>query len=905
MKIMIGQTISHYKILEKLGEGGMGVVYKAQDTTLDRMVALKFLPPHMSSSEQDKARFIQEARAAAALNHPNICTIHGIEEHDGQMFIAMEFVEGHTLRDKSVGRSGDSPIQLKQAIEIGIQLADGLAAAHEKGIVHRDLKPENIMLQKDGRVRIMDFGLAKLKGASRLTKAGSTVGTAGYMSPEQVQGLETDHRTDIFSLGVLLYELFAGVSPFKGVHETAVNYEIVNVDPQPISSLKPDFDPQLDAIVLECLPKEPGERSQSAAEVAKDLRHAKRESSKSRLSRVTTVKQAYRPSGDAQQLVREDEPRNLFDSRRLPWFLTTALLAGLIVVSWMALRPSPAEVFPIKAFIPAPENTNYHSYGVAAGPVIVSPNGRLVAFVASTRDGRTMLYVRSLDETTAKPLPGTEGSMYPFWSPDSRWIGFFTGFGAGKLKKIDVAGGPPVTICDAQNARGGTWNADGTIVFAPNATGPIHSVAASGGALTPVTSIDSSRNESSHRWPSFLPDGKHFLYFSRTISFGAEAEGDAIFIGSIDRTVNKLLIASPANAMVASGHLLFIRGNSLLAQPLDLGNLELKGEPVTLASGIINDPGFSLAVFSASQNGILAFQTGEGLAGARLAVVDRTGNELGFIGDVIEHYSPRLSPDGQRIVCYIFEPKSRTQNLWVYDLTRGSRTRLTSGLSSDINPVWSPDGKRVAYTKLKGETFILQARPASGVGTEETLLESSVPTVTADWSRDGRFIALERLGRPSTQGDIWILPLEGEKKPFSFLQTAFLEGNPRFSPDGRLLAYTSNETGQFEVFLRPFPGPGTGVKVSVAGGHSPSWSRDPGELFYISQDNKMMRAEIVTRGGSLEVGRVQELFVRTPIMSDYDPFPDGKRFLINRQIEPKETDPITIVVNWDAGTKKK
>lgn len=893
---MIGQHILHYTIIEKLGEGGMGVVYKAEDTKLSRLVALKFLPPHLSANEEDKSRFVQEAKAAAALNHPNICTIYGIEESGNSTFIAMEYVEGQTLHDKGLN------LPLKQSIEIGIQLADGLAAAHEKGIVHRDIKSENIMLQKDGRVRIMDFGLARIKSASRLTKVGSTVGTTGYMSPEQVQGMESDHRSDIFSLGVILYELFAGQSPFKGAHETAINYEIVNVDPEPISAVKPDFDAQLDAIVMECLAKDPAERSQSAAEVAKDLRHAKRESSRSRLSRVSSVHPASRKSGSLEPKAMEVEgPRRPV---LMSWMVAGVSFLGFVVLAFLYLQVPSNERTSLVAFIPAPAKTTYHSYGFAAGPVTVSPDGKMIAFTALSDEGKAMIYLRPLDAVKASPLPGTEQGYYPFWSPDSRWLGFFS-FGTGKLKKIDIAGGPPVTICDAPNGRGGTWNVDGTILFTPNANNALVQVSAAGGVPTEVTHLDSSRNESSHRWPVFLPDGKHFLYYSRTASFGAEAEGDALFVASLDLKVHKLLLNSSANALVAGGQLLFMRGASLMAQSFHSGSLELEGNATTLATGVINDLGFNLAVFSASQNGILAYQTGEGIAGARMAILDRTGKELGFIGDIIEHFTPRLSPDGRRIVTFIFEPKSRTSNLWVYDLQRGGgRTRLTSGLNIDTNPVWSPDGSKIAFARREGGKFAVVVRPAAGVGTEEVLVRSDRWALPVDWSKNGEYLVCD-LWSETSQWDIAVIRMKNEKKPVPFLQTPFMEFSARFSPDGQMLAYTSNETGQEEVFLRPFPGPGTALKISTTGGNFPVWSHDGRELYYTSPDNKTMIATILQKGPAIEVEIVKALFQRSPFMRELEPFPDGARFLVNRVIEPKETDPITIVVNWDAGLKKR
>jgi serine/threonine protein kinase len=905
---MIGTIISHYKILEKLGEGGMGVVYKAQDTTLDRVVALKFLPSHLSASVQDKARFIQEAKAAAALNHPNICTIYGVEDHDGQMFIEMEYVEGHTLREKSIrrgdvsspndGGEGTSPLQLKQSIEIGIQIADGLAAAHEKGIVHRDVKPENIMIQKDGRVRIMDFGLAKLKSASRLTKVGSTVGTTGYMSPEQVQGMESDHRSDIFSLGVILYEMFAGQSPFKGVHETAINYEIVNVDPDPISATKPDIAPELDALVLECMAKDPTERSQSAAEVAKDLRHYKRESSRSRMSSARPAMTMKRDSSFVDTPIVQSRIRQY-----LPWSIAAVAMVAAAVLLFLNLSRT-SKLPTIQALIPAPKGMNFHSFGQWSGPVIISPDGSMLAFVSATPEGKTMMYLRRLDAGSAVLLPGTEGAYYPFWSYDSKWIAFFSTV-TNKLKKVDVAGNPPVTICDASNCRGGSWGSNDMIVFSPGPAHPLVAVPASGGSPVAVTRVDTLRKESSQRWPHFLPDGKHFLYFSRTVSFGSEAEGDAVMVSSLDGGPSSFILNSSSNAAYASGYLLFMRGASVLAHRFDPDNFSLTGDALSVAEGVINDPGFSLGVFSTSQNGILAYQTGVGLAGARMVIVDRRGKPLNYLDDVIEHFGPRISPNGERIVLNIFEPKSRTQNLWMYDLARQSRTRFTSGLTADFSTVWSPDGKQIAYiaTDAEGRRGAIRLQPSSGGSSNETVLESEENLFVSDWSPNGDFLCLTRFS-VKTQTDVLFVNLSGEKKIREFAASAYNESDGRFSPDGRWIAYSSDETGQTEVYLRPLSGSGSAIKVSSAGGTQPVWKRDGKELFFVSKENKMMAAEIRSSGSSIFVGAARELFARTPIMAEYDVFPDGNRFLINRDIEPTETDPVTIVVNWTTKLKK-
>ena len=903
---MIGQTISHYTILEKLGEGGMGVVYKAQDTKLKRTVALKFLPSHLTASEQDKTRFIQEAQSASALNHPNVCTIHDIQEYDAplpagkQMFIVMEYVEGQTLHERK------QSVSLKQAIEIGIQIADGLAAAHEKGIVHRDVKPENIMVRKDGIVQIMDFGLAKLKGISRLTKEGSTVGTAGYMSPEQVQGLEADHRSDIFSLGVLLYELFTGQPPFKGVHETAIAYEIVNVDAAPMSSVNPEIDPSLDAIVLECLAKEPDERCQSAKEVSKDLKRFKRESSRQKVTRVTKAHQMRTPSGvRAVELAASEGTEAIEQSKPnyLPWLLASLFFLGMVGVAIIYLQSTP-ELQSIHASILAPEGSNFHFYGEGAGPPVISPNGRRLAFVATSSDKKRLLWVRSLDASVAQVLAGTEGAKYPFWSPDNQYLGYFAG---GNLMKVDAAGGPPIPICDALNGRGGAWNRDGTILFSRDAGSPISRVSANGGTPIEITKLDTARREQTHRWPYFLPDGKHFLYLARTAVVGAQGEADVIYVSSINSEVNKILLRSSANVAYASGHLLFMRGSTLMAHQFDTGDLELKGEALSIAEGVLNDAGFNLAVFSVSQNGVLVYQLGSAQAGSNLTIFDRSGKQLDIVGDITEFFTPRVSPDGKKIAVGTFDAKSRNQDIWIYDIERGIKTRFTFDLAVEFDVVWSPDGNQIVFdSDRKGQNDIYR-KSSSGASNEELLYESDKDKIPEGWSRDGKFISLTVNGGSTTRGDIWILPLTGDREPFIFLQTQFNELHGQFSPDGRWLAYTSDESGRNEIYVRPFPDPGGKWQISIAGGTLPRWGHDGSELFYLGEDDKLMVAEIKAAGSAINVTSVRPLFETRPIRtgSVYDVFSDGRRFLVNTQIEPEVSLPITLVVNWMKDMRKK
>ncbi len=909
---MIGTTISHYKILEKLGEGGMGVVYKAQDTKLNRTVALKFLPEHIATSEADTARFMQEAQAAASLNHPNICTIHGIEEADGKHFIVMEFVDGQTLQEKK------SSLSMKQALDIGIQIADGLAAAHEKGIVHRDIKPENIMIRKDGIAQVMDFGLAKLRGASRLTKEGSTVGTAGYMSPEQVQGQETDHRADIFSLGVLLYEMLTGQLPFKGVHETAISYEIVNVDSPPMSSLKPEIPPELDAIVLECLEKDPNDRTQSAKQVAVDLKRYKRESSRQRVSRVTAARPVLKPSGtglpEASESIGKKPAGRLI---QLPWIAATLFFVGMTTFATMYfIRPSVNKTIVRSSLLP-PEKSSYSSV-LGGGHLALSPDGLKLAFVATDSSGRNRLWVRALNSLTALPLTGTEGAAFPFWSPDNRFIGFFA---SAKLKKIQAAGGPSSTICDAPDARGGTWNQDGVIVFAPNWTGGVYQVSAAGGVPAAITKLDTSRREQTHRWPSFLPDGKHFLYFARSSAGGAETEADAIYVSALDGKLNNRLFSASSNVAYASGHILFVRQSMVMAQPFNQSSLALTGEAFPIAEQVGYEVGYNRGYFAVSDNGVFVYRTGASTFGLQFLWFDRTGKQLKTVGEPALGGGGQLSRDEKKFAVSLFDPQSRNRDVWIYDLSRGFRTRFTFDPGIEEYPIWSPDGNRIMYSSDKKGHLDIYQKAVSGEGSAELLIESALDKYPTDCSSDGRFLLYYSAGDPKTKSDLWVLPLVGERKPIPFLQTEFEEQDAQFSPDGKWIAYTSNESGRYDVYVRPFAGQGASPadagrsgkwQISTSGISSSTlvlaarWRGDGKELYYLSDDQKLMVAEVKAVGSSFEVGTVKPMFDTQSkgVLYVGAVSADGQRFLLASAAGQSST-PLTLVLNWDEELKKK
>ncbi len=891
---MIGQEISHYKILEELGRGGMGIVYKAQDTKLDRLVALKFLPPNVAASGPDKARFIQEAKAASALNHPNVCTIHDIQEHDGQMFIVMEFVDGQTLRERR------SSVSFKQAVDIGIQIADGLAAAHEKGIVHRDIKPENIMIRKDGIAQIMDFGLAKLRSASsqinRLTKEGSTVGTAGYMSPEQVQGQDADHRSDIFSLGVLLYELFTGQLPFKGVHETALAYEIVNMDAPPMSSVKPDIDPNLDAVVLECLAKETDERTQSAKQVSVDLKRYRRESGRSRVSRIATAPALYRPpqlSGEQVPVILEQAKK----SNILPWIVAAVLLLAVIGLAFLYLRETSKEVSVLRFTVAPPENT------VFPGIPVISPDGQRLTFVARDTGGVALIWVRPLSSLIATPLTGTADAFFPFWSPDSRFLGFFQN---GKLKKIEATGGPTQTICDAPQGRGATWSNAGVIVFAPSFGGGLQQVSQAGGTPAELTTLDTVRHENSHRYPFFLPDGRRFLYLGQA----TPDENNAIVLGSLDSKEQTVLLRVTSNSVYAPpGYLLFVRERSLMAQPFNADKGELSGEAFPIAEDIGFNQSVNLGFFSASSNGALTFGLGAGSAGNRQLVwFDRTGKRLDKVGTPGLLWDFSLSPDEKRVAFRRVDRQTKNEDLWMLDLLRGTESRFTFRPGREDDPVWSPDGSKLLFDSDPGGISNLHQKIASGAGSEELLLKSTIPDYPLDWSPDGRYVLFGK-DDPKTKTDLWILPLTGDRKPFPYLNSEAVEFTGKFSPDGHWIAYASDESGKFEVYVQAFPVTSGKWQISVGGGAAPIWSKDGKEMFYLAPDKKLMSVDVKTAGGSIEQGVPKPLFATDvdnyTLPNRYAISRDGKRFLVNNGIESTSSKPIAVVLNWTADVKKK
>ena len=889
---MLPSIISHYEILNTLGEGGMGVVYKAHDMKLDRFVALKFLPPQVASSVEDRARFIQEAKAVAATTHANICTVHSVEEQDGHLFIVMEYVEGKSLREMLQN------LPVKRAIDIGTQIAEGLAAAHAKGIVHRDIKPENIMVRNDGRVQVMDFGLAKLRGVSRLTREGSTLGTAGYMSPEQIQGQEADHRSDIFSLGVVLYEMFAGESPFKGVHETALSYEIVNTYPLPPSAVRPEVDLRLDAIVLECLEKDVSERYQSVAEVAKDLRHLSKELTRSRADRIPFVRAVSRQVPDTSARTDTIAPSAIPAWKKYIWpVIAAASIASLIVVTWSPWERSYQSRTVTRAEIALPGDQSLSTIWYAA--LAISPDGSLIVYKANGQ-----LYVRRLDSFISTPVPGTEGATSPFISWDGKWIGFFE---AGKMKKVPVSGGAAITLADALDNRGATWGASGDIVFEPYGGAGLLVVREGTGEVRALTTIDSTKSERTHRWPSFLPDGKTVIFTVGTADIPDSYDDAAIEAVDVGTGARKILLKGGCFARYApAGFLVYWRSGSLFAVPFDPGKLEVTGASVPVVENVNGDPTTGMAAYAIAQNGTLVYIPGKpGATNLSMAKVDLHGVMTPFPAPPQSYMEPRVSPDGRRIAVTI--QSGRDTDIWIYDIDRNTLRKLTFG-GKNRTPAWSPDGKRIAYNAVEhGEHFVI-VRQADGGGVPEVAARGLGRMYIDDWSRDGSSFVLDVEGTTRTGpngpggSDLFVLPLGGDHTIRPFLETEFDESQASLSPDGKWIAYSSNESGSYRVYVQPFPRGGGRHLVSSNEGSGPHWAPDGNRLYYYSAGS-LVSVPLRT-SPSFEIGKPQTIlsgYQQYPVDSGlmYDIFPDGHSLVILKSKDDQENlRRIHLVLNW-------
>jgi eukaryotic-like serine/threonine-protein kinase len=883
MTIPSGTRLGPYDIQAPLGAGGMGEVYRARDTRLDRIVAIKVLPTDLSRSPEARQRLEREARAISALSHPHICTLYDVGHQDGVDYLVMEYLEGETLEERL--RKGALP--LNQVLRYGVEIADALSKAHAKGIVHRDLKPGNIMLTRSG-AKLLDFGLARvmkqpapvvsgLPGLTtetmRLTGEGVIVGTWQYMAPEQLEGGEADARTDIFALGTVLYEMATGRAAFSGKTQASLIAAILSSHPPAIASLQSMSPPALDHAVRKCLEKDPQERWQSAHDLKVEL-----------------------------QWIAELPPEGggLPAQATLPRFgrglvLATAALAlialvGMGLAYWRTTHTAPPAV--VRFSITPPESTLFDD----TPPPLISPNGRILAFCAQGADQQRKIWVRPLDSQTAQPLPGTVCNFT--WSPDSRYIGFFA---EGKLKRIEISGLIPEDLCTVGSAFLPTWNQYGILLFAgPNM--PIQQINLADCAIKLATRLDSSRGEERHLFPRFLPDGRNFLW----VAVSRSGEKD-IYIGSLGSEMGRLLINNGSTpSYVPPGYLVFAREGKLLAVALDSRHLRTTGETFPVVREQVefgNDSGWTR--YSVSQNGVLVYRPGESItANKQLQWLNRAGKQVGLIAEPSLYQNVQLSPDGERIAVSRIDRLSHTGDIWIYGINRKTWTRFTfNSISGGGVASWSPDGQRIAYGFGDRELPQLYVKRADGSAPEEALLQVKDEPFPDCWSPDGRYLVYETSNR-KTGSDLWVLPLFGDRKPIPFSQTQFNETAGTISPDGHWIAYESDESGRWEVYVRPFPGPGRRWQISSGGAAGsppywrlePKWRKDGKELFYVSADWKLMSVP-VRLGATFEMGTPTPLF---PLRKDseYDVSGDGRRFLVLAEDQNQPPPLIKVVLNW-------
>jgi eukaryotic-like serine/threonine-protein kinase len=901
MTLSAGARLGPYEILAPIGAGGMGEVYRARDTRLGRSVAVKVLAQEFGSRPDVLQRFEREARAVSALNHPNICTLHDVGTENGVPYLVMEYLEGETLAE----RLTRGALPLPDAIRIAIQIVDALDEAHSHAITHRDLKPGNVMLvggRSSTAVKLLDFGLARLPEehssaasgsptslstiAHPLTKEGTILGTLQYMAPEQLEGKKADHRADIFAFGAMLYEMIAGQKAFTGQSQASLISAIMADDPPPLSSIQPTSPPALDRLIRRCLAKNPEDRWQTARDLVHELRW---------IAEGTA-------SGLPAQTVAPPR-RALLGPSRTAWIAAGALAVGFLTLLGIHLREIRPEEHSVRFLLQAPEK---HSFRMLDTPVL-SPDGTRVVYGAG--DGQSdMLFVRSLDAVETKPLPGTEGGRFPFWSPDSRSVAFFA---RGKLKKMDLKGGPPVTLSDvavdpsrpdvAAGGYGGTWNRDDVIVFTPALSGPLMRVAAAGGNVTPVAELDTSRGQGGHAWPSFLPDGKHFLF---TVS-SSRAESRGVHIGSLDSRQITRVLPEDSNAQYdSSGFLVFNKNDTLMAQPFDAKRLRLTGDRFSIAEhvSLFSNP-FSGAAFSTA-GGALAYRLASGVNANRLSWFDRRGVHVGDVGQPADYTNPALSPDGRTLAVCTRDPGTRMRDIWLFDLTRGTTTRLTFDPADDFNPVFSPNGQRIAFTSDRGGHRDLYQKSTSGVGAEELLAQSEIDKALEDWTRDGQYLIFNQL-MSGPRRETWSMPLSGGRKLSMVLAGPSSVTEAQVSPDGHWIAYTSSESGAPEIYVQNFPPTGGKWQISTAGGRQAAWRRDGKELFYL-QGERLMSVDVRTVAIGFEATVPKPLFdvsIATIFRNVYVVAPDGQKFLFITRPE-RNLLPIVVVLNWRAGLKK-
>jgi serine/threonine protein kinase len=873
--------LERFKIARLLGSGGMGEVYEARDTRLNRTVAIKICKGRFTE------RFEREARAISSLNHPHICALYDICREDSAAFLVMEYLEGETLEARL--RKGALPIE--EALRIATQIASALDAAHRKGVVHRDLKPGNVMLTRSG-AKLLDFGLAKIAqpvtfsgsdttgppAAQTLTAQGTILGTFQYMSPEQLEGKETDARSDIFSFGAMLYEMITGSKGFQGSSHASLIAAVMSANPPPVSTMQPLASPALDRLVGKCLAKSPDDRWQNAGDLLSELQWIAETGSKAGIPRPLVLKRRSR--------------------ERLAWLTAVALLAVSLVWAAAHSRNQAPAAAMVSFQIPAPDKLNFFYYEVPA----ISPDGEHIAFtaVANMQDNER-LFVRSLKAATTTEIPVSNlNPNFPFWSPDGREIAFSS---RGTLQRVSISGGPPIAICDC-SALGGTWNRNGVIIFANTS---LFRVSAAGGDPKPLQPL--AEGETGQRWPQFLPDGKHYIY----LSLRNRPSQQGIYIASLEANERKFIVASNTGAAyVQSGQLLFMRGDVLMAQKFDLQKLELEGEPRTVEEHIelaeTSRPGETLssASFAASFNGVLVWRRHAESFQSSLRWFDRKGRRLSIVGEAAEFSDTALSPDDNKLAVAISDPETKTRDIWIFDLLSGTKKRLTFDPADDSDPVWSPDGSRIAFSSdRRGQRDIYQTM-ADGSGREDLLIGGNDGNKDVeDWSRDGKYLAYNY--NPIGQSNLYVLPLGGDRTPVPFLSTKFRTMEGQFSPNSRWVAYRSSESGRPEIYVQGLSldssRPRGKWQVSVEGGELPRWRRDGKELFY-HFGSGYFSVDVKTDGTAFEAG-IPKLLFETPTVSSVpiggSPFAvtrDGRRFLVLAEVTKQASEPLEVLVNW-------
>ena len=875
MAIASGTKLGPYEILSPLGAGGMGEVYRARDTRLDRDVAIKVLSGHFVSNPSLKDRFDREARTISQLSHPNICRLYDVGSQDGSDYLVMECLEGETLADRLVR----GPLPIEEVLRYGAQIADALDKAHQQGVIHRDLKPGNIMLTKAG-AKVLDFGLAKQAQANNasasvltamtagkpLTVEGTIVGTYQYMAPEQIEGSEADTRSDIFALGCVLYEMATGKRAFAGKTQASVIASILATDPPLLSRAAPMTPPALERLVRSCMAKEREERIQSAHDVKLQLEWIAEAGSQAGIPAPVVARRRI--------------------SQKLAWIVAgvAAALAVAFAIGFVLRAPVPAK--PLRVSILPPAQHDFDPLSIA-----ISPDGTKLAFVASGIGTSAQLWVRPLDSTAAQPLAGTEDAVSPFWSPDSRSLGFFAD---GKLKEIDASGGAVQTLADAPQPRGGAWGTDGTILYTPDATSALLRIPAAGG--TPSRAIGQEKAAAgvgSPRWPAFLPDGKHFLFFQ----FAPDSQGGAnIHLAALDSQQDTVLVASEYRAQYANGHLVFVRGGNLMSQAFDEKKLKLTGNPVPNAEQIRGEAR-GAAAFSLSNEGKLIFAGGQATA-LDLAWYDRSGKK----GDVIDtgtFQDAHISPDGKKVSAARADAGGHLE-IYIYDLARGTKSQFSFSQSRDDDPVWSPDGNTIVFDSARNGKIDLYTRPASGASQEELLYHDDLDKYPSSWSADGKYIVYETVDRANgSHFDAWVMPMFGDRKPFPFLQEKYNVRYPAFSPDTKWLAFTSFEAGHSQVYVVAFPKPGG--RFLVGDGSFPAWSSNGNEILYMDDHSHIASVSVTPHGDSVELGKPQSLFPAQP--SNFEATADGKRLLL-MQAPVQNSPSLTLIVNWLQELKK-